>query len=96
MKTLILGNRPVAERRADIVRAWKTGKPAFQKSSLVFGVEPVLRSQRRNRRLPATGLAAGGERILPPILRGRLQQRKGAVLMRHRHHRGVAEHEAGI
>ena len=27
MHTLIIGNQPVAERRADIVRAWKTGKP---------------------------------------------------------------------
>jgi predicted transcriptional regulator len=27
MNTLIIGNQPVAERRADIVRAWKTGKP---------------------------------------------------------------------
>ena len=27
MNTLILGNRPAAQRRADIVRAWKTGKP---------------------------------------------------------------------
>jgi predicted transcriptional regulator len=27
LNTLIIGNQPVAERRADIVRAWKTGKP---------------------------------------------------------------------
>ncbi len=27
MNTLIIGNQPVAQRRADIVRAWKTGKP---------------------------------------------------------------------
>src|ERR1700760_2765216 len=27
MHTLIIGNQPAAERRADIVRAWKTGKP---------------------------------------------------------------------
>jgi hypothetical protein len=26
MNTLIIGYRPVAERRADIVRVWKTGK----------------------------------------------------------------------
>ena len=27
MNTLIIGNQPTALRRADIVRAWKTGKP---------------------------------------------------------------------
>ena len=27
MNTLIIGNRPTAQRRADIVRAWTTGKP---------------------------------------------------------------------
>jgi predicted transcriptional regulator len=27
MNTLIIGNQPVAQRRAEIVRAWKTGKP---------------------------------------------------------------------
>jgi len=27
MNTLILGNRSAADRRGDIVRAWKTGKP---------------------------------------------------------------------
>ena len=27
MNTLIIGNRPIAQRRADIVHAWKTGKP---------------------------------------------------------------------
>jgi predicted transcriptional regulator len=27
MNTLIIGNQPIAQRRADIVRAWKTGKP---------------------------------------------------------------------
>jgi predicted transcriptional regulator len=27
LNTLIIGNQPVTERRADIVRAWKTGKP---------------------------------------------------------------------
>jgi predicted transcriptional regulator len=27
MNTLIIGNQPVAQRRSDIVRAWKSGKP---------------------------------------------------------------------
>lgn len=27
MNTLIIGNQPVAQRRADVARAWKTGKP---------------------------------------------------------------------
>ena len=27
MHTLIIGNQPIAQRRADIPRAWKTGKP---------------------------------------------------------------------
>ena len=27
MNVLIIGNQPVAQRRADVVRAWKTGKP---------------------------------------------------------------------
>ncbi len=27
MNTLIIGNQPVPQRRADIARAWKTGKP---------------------------------------------------------------------
>jgi predicted transcriptional regulator len=27
MNTLIIGNQPVAQRRAEIVHAWKTGKP---------------------------------------------------------------------
>jgi predicted transcriptional regulator len=27
MKILIIGNQPVAQRRAHIIRAWKTGKP---------------------------------------------------------------------
>jgi predicted transcriptional regulator len=27
MNTLIIGNQPAPERRADIVRAWKTNKP---------------------------------------------------------------------
>jgi predicted transcriptional regulator len=27
MNTLIIGNQPVAQRRAEIMRAWKTGKP---------------------------------------------------------------------
>jgi hypothetical protein len=26
MNTLIIGNQPMAERRTEIVRAWKTGK----------------------------------------------------------------------
>ncbi len=28
MNTLIIGNRPTEQRRADIVRAWKSGTPA--------------------------------------------------------------------
>jgi hypothetical protein len=27
MNTLIIGNQPVAQRRTEIARAWKTGKP---------------------------------------------------------------------
>jgi predicted transcriptional regulator len=27
MNTLIIGNQPIARRRAEIARAWKTGKP---------------------------------------------------------------------